>query len=171
MLATALSASIVGVDGVPVRVEVDVIHLPDQQHPNRKEHTEHHPHRRAALDIGHTGRMARTVIAVANIGIGGDLFLDPRIPQICVRCQTDRGRRRLLPVVALVVAAAALVVPERAVSVDERTLSFYHTHTDSRLDVVGVQTDLLGDKKAPDTAKKKEGEGEKKDEGGGKAGF
>lgn len=43
---------------------------------------------------------------------------------------------RLLPVFAGLVAVAALGVPERAVSVDERTLSFYHTHTDSRLDVV-----------------------------------
>ncbi len=45
-------------------------------------------------------------------------------------------------------------------------------YTDSRLDVVGVQTNLLGDKKDVDTAKKKDGEGDKKDEeGGGKAGF
>lgn len=35
-----------------------------------------------------------------------------------------------------VVAAAVLLAPERAVSVDERKLSFYHTHTDRRLDVV-----------------------------------
>ena len=43
-------------------------------------------------------------------------------------------------------------------------------YTDSRLDVVGVQTDLLGDSKNADSAKKKEG-GDKKEEGGGKAGF
>jgi hypothetical protein len=43
-------------------------------------------------------------------------------------------------------------------------------YTDSRLDVVGVQTTLLGDKKAPDTAKKNEGDAAKK-EGGGKAGL
>ena len=43
---------------------------------------------------------------------------------------------RLLPVLAGLVAVAALAVPQRAVSVDERTLSFYHTHTDRRLDVV-----------------------------------
>lgn len=48
------------------------------------------------------------------------------------------------------------------------------TYTDSRLDVVGVQVDLAGDKKEADTAKKKEGDkaGKKEDaEGGGKAGF
>lgn len=39
-------------------------------------------------------------------------------------------------------------------------------YTDSRLDVVGVQTDLLGDTKDADTAKDK-----KKDEGGAKAGL
>jgi len=42
----------------------------------------------------------------------------------------------LLPSLLGVVAAAALLAPERAVSVDERKLSFYHTHTDRRLDVV-----------------------------------
>jgi hypothetical protein len=50
-------------------------------------------------------------------------------------------------------------------------------YTDSRLDVVGVQTDLLGDKKDADTSSKKKkaaGDDEKKDdgeEGGGKSGF
>lgn len=42
----------------------------------------------------------------------------------------------LLPALASLAAAAALLAPERAVSVDERKLSFYHTHTDRRLDVV-----------------------------------
>lgn len=42
----------------------------------------------------------------------------------------------LLPAFLGVVAAAVLLAPERAVSVDERQLSFYHTHTDRRLDVV-----------------------------------
>lgn len=41
----------------------------------------------------------------------------------------------LLPALLGVVAAAVLLAPERAVSVDERKLSFYHTHTDRRLDV------------------------------------
>jgi TolA-binding protein len=45
-------------------------------------------------------------------------------------------------------------------------------YTDSRLDVVGVQTNLLGDKKDVDSAKKPaKGEAEKKDEGGGEAGL
>lgn len=42
----------------------------------------------------------------------------------------------LLPALLGLVAVAALLAPERAVSVDERKLSFYHTHTDRRLDVV-----------------------------------
>lgn len=45
------------------------------------------------------------------------------------------ARTALLPFLA-VVAAAMLFVPERAVSIDEKSLSFYHTHTEARLDVV-----------------------------------
>ncbi len=43
------------------------------------------------------------------------------------------------------------------------------TYTDSRLDVVGVQTGLFGDTKEVDSAKKDK-PAAKKDEGGGEAG-
>jgi len=46
-------------------------------------------------------------------------------------------RRRCLPaMIPVVVVAALLLCPEPAISIDERTLSFYHTHTAQRLDVV-----------------------------------
>lgn len=45
------------------------------------------------------------------------------------------ARAVLFPALAIV-ASAMLFAPERAVSIDERRLSFYHTHTDERLDVV-----------------------------------
>ncbi len=45
------------------------------------------------------------------------------------------ARAVLLPCLG-VAAAVMLFAPERAVSIDERRLSFYHTHTDERLDVV-----------------------------------
>lgn len=44
--------------------------------------------------------------------------------------------RAVLPAILGIVTMAVLLAPERAVSIDERKLSFYHTHTDRRLDVV-----------------------------------
>ena len=52
-----------------------------------------------------------------------------RVRKMCIKAGN-------LLAVIMVIAAAALLAPEPAVSVDERKLSFYHTHTDRRLDVV-----------------------------------
>jgi uncharacterized protein YcbK (DUF882 family) len=43
---------------------------------------------------------------------------------------------RLLTMIPVVMVAALLLSPEPALSIDERRLSFYHTHTAKRLDVV-----------------------------------
>ena len=45
-------------------------------------------------------------------------------------------RRRMLTMMPGVFLAGLLLFPEPAVSIDERKLSFYHTHTAQRLDVV-----------------------------------
>lgn len=44
--------------------------------------------------------------------------------------------RGSLAIVAGILAAGLLLLPEPAASIDERSLSFYHTHTGKRLDVV-----------------------------------